>query len=84
VSEEIKNIMKYFDSNVESPSPDEFMIDITEHIKNKGLDHDLGRIYTGDCIRKLILEKTKLTASCGVSCNRLLAKVCADYNKPNA
>ena len=66
------------------PSPDEFVMDVTKHIKTKGLDHDLGRIYTGDIIRKLIYDKTKLTGSCGVGCNRLLAKVCADYNKPNA
>jgi DNA polymerase kappa len=35
-------------------------------------------------VRKVILEKTQLTASCGVAANRLLAKVCADFNKPDA
>ena len=77
--------MKEFDPFVESPSPDEFVLDITDYLKKKGLEHDLGKIYTGDKIRKTIHDKTNgLTGSCGVACNRLLSKVCADYNKPDA
>lgn len=34
-------------------------------------------------IRKEISEATQLTASAGIACNRTLAKVCSDYNKPN-
>ena len=66
------------------PSPDEFLLDITDFLKTKNLDHDLGKIFTGDKIRKTIHQKLNLTGSCGVACNRLLAKVCADYNKPDA
>jgi len=69
---------------VEVPSPDEFVIDVTEFLRSRGLDHDLGKIYIGDRIRKLIFDATQLTGSCGVACNRLLAKVCADHNKPDA
>jgi nucleotidyltransferase/DNA polymerase involved in DNA repair len=69
---------------VEVPSPDEFILDVTEFLRSRGLDHDLGKIYIGDRIRKLIFESTSLTGSCGVACNRLLAKVCADHNKPDA
>lgn len=51
---------------------------------NKKLDHDLGKIFVGDKIRRTITEKMNLTGSCGVACNRLLAKVCSDFNKPDA
>jgi len=73
-----------YDENVEQPSPDEFLLDITDFLKAKKLDHDLGKIFIGDKIRRLISEKMNLTGSCGVACNRLLAKVCSDYNKPDA
>lgn len=63
---------------------DEFVLDVTEYLNKRGFNNDLGRIYVGDRIRKMIFEKTGLTASCGVACNRLLAKVCADFQKPDA
>ncbi len=47
------------------------------------MNDDVGRIFVADKIRKIIYEHTKLTASCGVGCNKLLAKICSDYNKPN-
>jgi nucleotidyltransferase/DNA polymerase involved in DNA repair len=47
------------------------------------MNDDVGRIFIADKIRKIIFEKTQLTASCGVGCNKLLAKICSDYNKPN-
>jgi DNA polymerase kappa len=34
-------------------------------------------------IRREIFESTQLTASAGIACNRTLAKVCSDINKPN-
>ena len=83
VTKGIKEILRNFDANIEVPSPDEFVLDVTEFLNLNQINHDMGKIYLGDKIRKLIFSKTKLTASCGVGCNRLLAKVCADYNKPN-
>ena len=84
VSQEVKELIKQFDQNLEVPSPDEFVLDITDYLESKGFNNDLGRIFVGDKIRKLIFSKTNLTASCGVASNRLLAKVCADFNKPDA
>lgn len=34
-------------------------------------------------IRRRVLDETRLTCSCGVAPNRMLAKVCSDVNKPN-
>lgn len=34
-------------------------------------------------IRREIFESTQLTASAGIACNKILAKVCSDKNKPN-
>jgi nucleotidyltransferase/DNA polymerase involved in DNA repair len=47
------------------------------------MEDDVGRIFVGDKIRKIIFENTHLTASCGIACNKLLAKICSDHNKPN-
>jgi len=47
------------------------------------MEDDVGRIFVGDKIRKIIFENTNLTASCGIACNKLLAKICSDHNKPN-
>lgn len=82
-SEVIKEILKEFDQNLENPSLDEFLLNVTQYLKIHGMDDDVGRIFIGDKIRKLVFEKTKLTASCGVACNKLLAKICSDFNKPN-
>lgn len=34
-------------------------------------------------IRAEIFKTTQLTASAGIACNKTLAKVCSDINKPN-
>jgi DNA polymerase kappa len=34
-------------------------------------------------MRKEINEVTKITASCGIACNKMLAKICSEINKPN-
>lgn len=34
-------------------------------------------------IRREIFEATQLTASAGIACNKTLAKICSDFNKPN-
>jgi DNA polymerase kappa len=83
ISEQIKNLLKQFDPEVETPSPDEFLLDVSVYLQSYNLDNDLGRIFIGEKIRKLILKETQLTSSCGIACNKLLAKICSDVNKPN-
>ncbi|XP_054168616.1 DNA polymerase kappa-like [Oppia nitens] len=34
-------------------------------------------------IRQRILDETQLSASAGIACNKMIAKVCSDINKPN-
>lgn len=80
----IGELLKKFDPNLGMPSSDEFVLDVTEFLEKLGQENDIGRMYTGSRIRSQILKKTGLKASCGIACNRLLAKVCADLNKPDA
>ena len=47
------------------------------------MDQIEGRIFLGTKIRKEIFEKTQLTASCGIACNKMLAKICSGIKKPN-
>lgn len=82
-SERIKELLKEFDPHLEVPSLDEFLLDVTQYLKSNCMEDDVGRIFVADKIRKIIFENTKLTASCGIACNTLLAKICSDFSKPN-
>ncbi|WP_419175205.1 DNA polymerase IV [Desulfosediminicola sp.] len=68
---------KYTDL-VEQLSVDEAFLDLTEN----HLDEPSASLVA-ELIRKDIFEKTGLTASAGVSCNKFIAKVASDINKPN-
>ena len=43
----------------------------------------MGKLFLGQKIREQIVEATELTASIGIGCNKMLAKICSDMNKPN-
>ena len=79
----IMEILEEYDPFIESMGLDEAYIDLTDYCKTN-------KIYTKDDItnlvldiKKKILDKTKLTCSCGIACNKTLAKICSDYNKPD-
>ncbi len=83
VSQEFKDILSKYDQDLESQGLDEGSIDATDFLRINGMDQIEGRIFLGTKIRKEIFEKTQLTASCGIACNKMLAKICSGIKKPN-
>ena len=56
---------------------------MTDYLQANNMDNDRGRQFLAEQIRLEIKEKTQMTASCGIAVNKMLAKICADVNKPN-
>ncbi|GBC04224.1 hypothetical protein RclHR1_05580009 [Rhizophagus clarus] len=79
VSRQIRTIFARYDPNFSAMSLDEAFLDITSYIQN----HNQTPENVVQQIRNEIHDETKLTASAGIAANKLLAKVCADVNKPN-
>ncbi|MGL1893296.1 MAG: DNA polymerase IV [Spirochaetaceae bacterium] len=77
-SNHIHEIFHKYTDKVEPLSLDEAYLDVTE---NKINEPSATRI--AEMIRKDIFEKTRLTASAGVSYNKFIAKVASDFNKPD-
>lgn len=78
VSHQIRNIFHQYTDLVEPLSLDEAYLDVTiNHTGNPSAT------LIAREIRSLILEKTGLTASAGISTNKFLAKIASDINKPN-
>jgi len=78
VSEQIHEVFYEFTDWVEPLSLDEAFLDVS--IDKKQVK---SAIRIAQEIRRLIFERTKLTASAGISYNKFLAKIASDYNKPN-
>jgi len=78
VSAQINEIFHTYTDLVEPLSLDEAYLDVTQNKK---------KLYSAtkmaEEIRAKIYEKTGLTASAGISINKLVAKIASDYNKPN-
>ena len=82
-SQKVMTILEEYDPEIESMGLDEAYCDLTDYCKEN-------KIYSKEDIKELIMnikkkifEKTKLTCSCGIACNKTLAKICSDYNKPD-
>jgi DNA polymerase kappa len=82
-SKKIMKILKEYDPDIEVRGLDEAYLDLTQYC---GLNY----ITTENEIRELIKEikkkiftETQLTSSCGVACNKTLAKICSDIQKPD-
>ncbi|MEO6871655.1 MAG: DNA polymerase IV [Chthoniobacterales bacterium] len=71
----IRAILHRFTPLVEPLSLDEAYLDLSAH---PGAPGPLAEV-----IRKLIYQKTKLTASAGIAPNKLVAKIASDLNKPD-
>jgi len=78
VSQQIREIFLEYTPLVEPLSLDEAYLDVTENLR--GIPTATA---TAKEIRARIFEKTGLTASAGISCNKFLAKQASDHNKPN-
>ncbi|MBY8827828.1 DNA polymerase IV [Hephaestia mangrovi] len=78
VSRQIREIFADYTDLIEPLSLDEAYLDVTEN--RRGLP---SATDTALEIRARILSETKLTASAGISYNKLLAKLASDMNKPN-
>lgn len=78
VSEQIREIFREYTDLVEPLSLDEAFLDVTHNHK-----HNPSASLIAKEIQQKIHEKTKLTASAGVSMNKFLAKIASDQNKPN-
>ena len=42
-----------------------------------------GRIWVAEKVRSNIFSVMKMTSSVGVACNKMLAKICSEVNKPD-
>jgi DNA polymerase-4 len=78
VSGQIREIFSLFTPLVEPLSLDEAYLDVTNDLRGIGSATAIARE-----IRRLIKERTQLTASAGVSYNKFLAKLASDQNKPD-
>ena len=78
VSMQIREIFEEYTDLVEPLSLDEAYLDVSMNKK----DNPSATLLANE-IRQRIFDKTRLTASAGVSYNKFLAKIASDYNKPN-
>lgn len=78
VSAQIRAIMLSLTARVEPLSLDEAYLDVTGLQVHRG-----SATLMANWVRAQIFEQTGLTASAGVSFNKMLAKIASDINKPN-
>ncbi len=78
ISREIMSLFHQYSDLVEPLSVDEAFLDVTENHLGEASATRLAQV-----LRQAIYQKTGLTASAGVSCNKFLAKVASGHNKPD-
>lgn len=74
VSEQIREIFHQYTDLVEPLSLDEAFLDVSHHRSATIIAQE---------IKQKIYQTTSLTASAGVSVNKMLAKIASDYRKPD-
>ena len=82
-NEKIKAIFREYDPDFEELGLDEAGMCVTNILKRRCADTDAGRQALANEIRQKIFLKTQLTSSAGISCNKMIAKLCSKVNKPN-
>lgn len=83
VSREVRTVLSEFDPLMETKGLDEAYLLVTKLLTKRGTNNDAGRVALAEEIRNKVYTKTGLTASAGIACNKLLAKICSEVNKPN-
>lgn len=78
-SEKVFKIFHEYTDRVEGISLDEAYLDVTEVEKCSN-----SATLMAKEIKERIYKETQLTASAGVSYNKLISKIASEYNKPNA
>lgn len=78
VSQQVQRIFHEYTNKVEPLSLDEAYLDVT----NVAL-FDGSALRIAQDIRRVILQRTQLVASAGVSYNKFLAKIASDIDKPD-
>lgn len=78
-SQMARNIYEDYTDYIESYGIDECWLDVTKSIKLFGSGEKIANL-----IRKRIKEEIGITASVGVSFNKIFAKLGSDYKKPDA
>lgn len=78
ISASIRSIFYRYTDLVEPLSLDEAYLDVTQNKPNIYSATQIARD-----IRTAIFEETGLTASAGISINKLIAKIACDFHKPN-
>ena len=78
VSAQVREIFARFTDIIQPLSLDEAYLDVTQN--KPGIS---SATLIAEDIRRLIREETGLTASAGVSYNKLIAKLASDQNKPD-
>ncbi|KND00532.1 uncharacterized protein SPPG_04842 [Spizellomyces punctatus DAOM BR117] len=80
VSKKIREVFAMYDPQFSPMSLDEAYLDITDYLSAHP-EHTPESVVSE--LRAEIFRRTMLTASAGIAANKMLAKVCADINKPN-
>lgn len=78
ISQQIRAIFYDYTDLVEPLSLDEAYLDVTENKKNNPSASLIAKE-----IRQRIFDEVGLPASAGISCNKFIAKIASDFNKPN-
>ena len=76
-------ILFNYDQDLESAGVDEANLDVTQYLIDNQSNHYSGRLEVGNQIKNKIFEEMQMTCSIGIGCNKLLAKICSEQNKPN-
>ena len=78
ISKEIFKIFKCYSRKIEPVSIDEAFLDVSESEYCQGDPEEMAKQ-----IRSCIKADFGITASAGISSNKLIAKICSDWNKPD-